>query len=188
MHRDENKGRQGDLKPSHYDNKIFCYNCSENGHTSSNCAKSRINKKHVNFQQNRSENAREIETDKIANDGRPNPNQPFRRQFTQAPNGRANTSNRTNVNVVQSMVNRGKKEIKGYCSLNGRPVPFLVDTGASRSVVSQRVLGSTASMRPFTSQATTADGAELKIKGVKDCLVKIDDSSYMTSVLVAPDF
>ncbi len=139
------------------------------------------------FSANRSENTRESDTHKIANDGRPNPNKPFRRQFTPAPNGRANTSNRTNVNVVQSSLNRGKKEIKGYCSLNGKPVPFLVDTGAIRSVVSQRVLESTASMRPFTSQATTADGAELKIEGVQDCLLKIGDSSYMTSVLVAPD-
>jgi hypothetical protein len=42
-------------------------------------------------------------------------------------------------------------------------------------------------LRPFTSQATTADGVELKIEGVQDCLVKIGDASYMTSVLVAPD-
>ena len=78
--------RQGDSNPSHYDNTIFCYNCSENGHASSKCTKSRINKKHINFQQNRSENARESETDKIANDGRPNQNQSFRRHFIPAPN------------------------------------------------------------------------------------------------------
>ena len=81
------------------------------------------------------------------------------------------------------MSNHGKKEIIGYCSLNGKPVPFLVDAGASRSVVSQRVLKSTTA----DEQATTADGAELKIEGVQDCIVKIGDSSYMTSVLVAPD-
>ena len=173
--------------------KMVCWNCSREGHSSRNCDRKRhIYPPHRHTDRGRNGSYRNTNDTNTANgcdvnEGRPTQytHKSFDRSVT--PSSDRRNSSPVQTNLVCSLTPREKREIKGYCSLNGNPVPFIVDTGASRSVVSQRVLKASSGMKPFTSQATTADGAELKIEGVQDCVVKIGDSSCLTSVLVAPN-
>ena len=192
--RNEKYGRSGDNRSGTFDTiqstnrTVVCWNCGNEGHTVNYCNKPRSdNNRHFNNNRNNPLLPTLECNNTHLNEGRP---KQYSNKFTSRAAQRS--PNRRNdppiqANVVSSSTLNNKREIKGYCSLNGKPVPFLVDTGASRSVVSQRLLESTSELRPFTSQATTANGDELKIKGIQDCIVKIGDSSCLTSVLVAPD-
>ena len=197
------------------DNQMVCFGCKQLGHSYRDCKKASNYRKH-NYEFSRNElvnkrnqhNNNDRHSQQNFNEGRPGQlnriepsyqrkNEVIDNSKRQSDPHKERTMNSrdtslTRVNHVRShhkfnQINkRNNREIRGMCSVNGKPVSFLVDTGASRSVISQKILEPCNERKPFEAQATTADGNELKIDGVQNCVVKIGESSYSTDVLVAP--
>ena len=78
------------------------------------------------------------------------------------------------------------KSIKGLCSVDGKITPFIVDTGATTSVLPQSLSIDT-KLRQFKSKAITASGEEMQITGIRDCEIQLGKSINNTSLLVSPE-
>ena len=78
------------------------------------------------------------------------------------------------------------ESITGLCTVDGKLVTFVVDTGATKSVMSNKFCKSE-ELIPFKSKALTANGNEIRISGTKDCEIKLGDHVNHINVLVSPE-
>ena len=148
--------------------------------------------------------AQEINNNETRISGRPNwnPNsnqnakcttRPKRRNSPSISNNFVNNQNNfSSKNLSSKVINNlkenkvNKKSIKGLCSIDGKITPFLADSGATTSVLPENLSIDT-NLIKFRSKAVTANGAEMKISGVRDCEIQLGNSTNAASLLVSPE-
>ena len=92
---------------------------------------------------------------------------------------------------VDSLLNNisGMREIKGICSIDDVSCEYLTDTGASKTVIHERLLNRsrTKDILPFDSIVLTADGSCANILGSLKVKLEMHEHTMFTYVLVAKD-
>ena len=138
-----------------------------------------------------------IDDNKITISGRPDWNQDI---FTHAKckprSNRRNSPSMSTVNTknifindVKIYISRNRKKnlknvnkhkikksesITALCTVDGKLVTFVAETGATKSFMSNKFCKSE-ELIPFKSKVLTADGNEIPISGTKDCKIKLGD-------------